>query len=96
MREFQSIPHCHKDGQGLSAFQIHRLWQQVFVDRFTYGPGTIDNAETGPYSPPAFTRQQLQFLAGAAEIFGMICYDAGFWRGQAKAEGRSEPIKGSE
>jgi hypothetical protein len=49
------------------------------MDRFTYGPGTIDNAERGEYSPPAFTRQQLQFLAGAVETFGMVCYDAGFY-----------------
>lgn len=82
MQEFQALKHIHKDGEGLTAGQIHRLWQQVFMDRFCYGPGGVDNA--GFHEPPVFTRAQLQFIAGAAETLGMICYDAGFYRGQKK------------
>lgn len=78
-RPFCAQRHIHDDGEGLNSFQIHRLWQQVFMDRFTYGGGGIDHAEKGPYSPPAFTREQLQFISGAVESFGMICYDAGFF-----------------
>lgn len=82
MQPFQAIKHCHKDGEGLTAGQIHRLWQQVFADRFAYGPGGLDHAEKGPWEPPTFSRAQTQFIAGAAETLGMICYDAGFYRGK--------------
>lgn len=85
MMEFQAIKHCHKDGAGLTAGQIHRLWQQVFMDRYTYGPGGIDHAEKGPWEVPTFSRAQLQFLAGAAEHFGMICYDAGYYYAKPEA-----------
>lgn len=84
MQPFQSIKHTHKDGEGLTAGQIHRLWQQVFMDRYCYGVGGIDNAER--HEPPTFSRAQLQFLAGAAEVMGMICYDAGFYRGKKGIE----------
>lgn len=76
---FCALKHTHEVG-GLTAGQIHRLWQQVFVDRFCYGPAGINNAER--HEPPQFTRAQLQFLAGAVETFGMICYDSGFYHGQ--------------
>lgn len=81
MTPFQALNHSHKDGEGLTAFQIHRLWQQVFADRYAYGPGGVDHADKGPWEPPTFSRPQMQFLAGAAETLGMICYDAGFYRG---------------
>lgn len=87
---FEAVKHSHKDGSGLTAFQIHRLWQQVFTDRYTYGPGGCDSAEKGPWSVPTFSREQMQFLAGAAETLGMICYDAGFYKGQNTGEGNSK------
>lgn len=82
MQPFQALKHCHKDGEGLTAGQIHRLWQQVFVDRYCYVAHGKDNSDHS--EPPPFTGAQLRWLAGAVEHFGMICYDAGFYRGEKK------------
>lgn len=90
---FRAEKHQHKDGSGLTAFQIHRLWQQVFVDRYTYGIGGSVHPEPPGYNPPSFTREQLRFLAGAVEEFGMICYDAGFYCGQKIESDKHEEIK---
>ena len=82
----EAIKYNFKDGEGLSPGQIHRLWQQIFMARLTYGVYP-DNPEPLDFDPPNFYRAQLRFLAGAAETLGIYCYDAGFYYGKAKAQG---------